>query len=733
MKIIKRNGDVQQFNKDKIVNAIKKAKKEKNSNILDEVIFKIADTIESKVNKLKKEITVEDIQDMVVKSLMVKDKDLAISYQTYRIKRENERELKIQYEIAGLIKADKDLVNENANKDSNTVSVKRDLLAGIGSRNYYLNNIIPKKIRKAYESGYLHLHDLDYLLFKETNCELVNLERMLKGGCKIGNAKMSEPKRIDVAVDHTIQIIASVSSNTYGGCTIPYIDKTLIPYVRKTFIEHMNIGLKYIENAKEYKIDNNLYFETENEWKKLYSHFKKNHLSAYNYAVNMTEESVKQAMQGLEYEINSLSTVNGQTPFTTIGFGTETCWEGKLIQKYILMTRMNGFGALKEVAVFPKLVYTVCEGLNFNPEDPNYDILQLAMKCMSTSIYPDIIFPTKEQVDNGTVVYPMGCRAYLSPWFDENGKEIYAGRFNIGATSINLVRIAIENKGNEKTFYKKLDEILEICKENSVFRANYLKDTTSDEAPILWQSGALAELKPGETIEKLIFGGYCTVSIGYIGLSEVSELLYGENFAHSEEIYKKTYAILQHLADKVAEFKKETNLGFALYATPSESLCYKFCKKDDNDFGHIEGITQKGYYDNSFHVSSAINISPFEKMRLEAPAHKISWGGHISYIESASLKKNNEAIYDILKYAKNIGIHYFGINQPVDSCHECGYKGEFTATENGFTCPKCGNHDGTKMNVIRRVCGYLSEPDARPFNNGKQKEVIARVKHGEEL
>ena len=422
-----------------------------------------------------------------------------------------------------------------------------------------------------------------------------------------------------------------------------------------------------------------------------------------------------------------------QTPFTTIGFGTETSREGKLIQEYILRTRMNGFGAKKEVAVFPKLVFTVCEGLNFNPEDPNYDILKLAMKCMANSIYPDIIFPTKEQVDNGTVVYPMGCRAYLSPWFNEEGKEIYAGRFNIGATSINLVRLAIENKGNEKAFYEKLDEILDICKENSVFRANYLKDTTSDEAPILWQSGALAELKPGETIEKLIFGGYCTVSIGYIGLSEVSELLYGENFAHNKEIYKKTYAILQHLADKVAEFKKETNLGFALYATPSESLCYKFCKRDDKDFGHIEGITQKGYYDNSFHVSSAINISPFEKMRLEAPAHMMSWGGHISYIESASLKKNNDAIYDILKYAKAVGIHYFGINQPVDTCHECGYKGEFTATEDGFTCPKCGNHDGTKMNVIRRVCGYLSEPDARPFNNGKQKEVMARVKHGEEL
>lgn len=406
--IIKRNGSKELFDKNKIINAIRKAKEETNSSMLDDVISNIAETIEIKINKQKHEFTVEEIQDLVVKSLMTKNKDLAIAYQTYRTNRELERNLRMQYEIAGLINADKDIVNENANKDSKTISVKRDLLAGIASRNYYLNNILPKHIKKAYDNGYIHIHDLDYLLFKETNCELINLERMLKSGCKIGNAKMAEPKRIDVAVAHTIQIIASVSSNTFGGCTVPYIDKTLVPYVRKTFIENFNHGLKYIEEQQEYEIDNDLYFAEDYRWENVYEHFKKEHLKAYNFAVNMTKEDVKQAMQGLEYEINSLSTVNGQTPFTTIGFGTETSWEGKLIQEYILRTRLNGFGAKKEVAVFPKLVFAVCEGLNFNPEDPNYDILKLAMKCMANAIYPDIIFPTKEQVDNGTVVYPMG-------------------------------------------------------------------------------------------------------------------------------------------------------------------------------------------------------------------------------------------------------------------------------------------------------------------------------------
>ena len=336
---------------------------------------------------------------------------------------------------------------------------------------------------------------------------------------------------------------------------------------------------------------------------------------------------------------------------------------------------------------------------------------------------------TKEQLEKGTVVYPMGCRAFLSPWFNEKGEEIYSGRFNIGATTINLPRIAIKNRGDEAGFYKELDRVMEMCKENSVFRAHYLEKTQAEMAPILWQSGALAEKQPKETIKDLIWGGYATVSIGYIGLSEVSQLLYGEDFAYNEEIYEKTFNILKYISEKVAQFKVETNLGFALYGTPSESLCDRFARIDREEFGDIEGITDKGYYDNSFHVSSHININPFEKLRLEALGHQYSKGGHISYIETDSLKNNLEAIIEILRYAKEIGIHYMGINQPVDKCHVCGFKGEFLATERGFECPQCGNHENDKMSVIRRVCGYLSQPNARPFNKGKQKEIISRVKH----
>ena len=725
-RVIKRDGTVVEFNKERIENAIKKTFEQSSREPNIKLIEKISTQIEELPDKV---LSVEEIQDIVVKKLMASsEKDIAMSYQSYRtIKTEiREKEKSIYKQIAELVDAsDEKLLAENANKDAKTISVQRDLLAGISSRDYYLNKIVPEHIKVAHIKGEIHLHDLDYLLFRETNCELVDIETMLKGGCNIGNAKMLEPNSVDVAVGHIVQIIASVSSNTFGGCSIPYLDRALVPYIKKTFKKHFLRGVKYIDDLKEEQIEE--LKKEDIEYSNL--ELKNKYPKTYEYSLDMTEESVKQAMQGLEYEINSLSTVNGQTPFTTVGIGTETSWEGKLVQKYVLKTRMAGFGSKKETAIFPKIIYAMCEGLNLNEGDPNWDIAQLAFECMTKSIYPDILFVTPEQVKNETVVYPMGCRAFLSPWKDENGKEKYSGRFNIGATTINLPRIAIKNRGNEEAFYRELDRILEICKDNSVFRAEYLEKTVAEVAPILWMSGALAQKDPKDTIKDLIWGGYATVSIGYIGLSEVSQLIYGKDFSQDEKIYEKTFNILKYISEKVEQFKKETNLGFALYGTPSESLCYRFARIDKQEFGDIEGITDKGYYDNSFHVSSRINISPFEKMRMEALGHKYSSGGHISYIETDSLTKNIDAIPDILRYAKMVGIHYMGINQPVDKCHICGFKGEFTASREGFTCPQCGNHDGSQMSVIRRVCGYLSQPNSRPFNKGKQEEIMSRVKH----
>ena len=547
-RVIKRDGSVVEFDKSRIINAIRKTFEQASREPNMKLIEKIASQVEDLPDKV---LAVEQIQDIVVKKLMgSSEKDIAMSYQSYRtLKAEiREKEKGIYKQIGELVDASNEkLLSENANKDAKTISVQRDLLAGISSRDYYLNKIVPEHIKLAHIKGEIHLHDLDYLLFRETNCELVNIETMLRGGCNIGNAKMLEPNSVDVAVGHIVQIIASVSSNTYGGCSIPYLDRALVRYIKKTFKKHFLRGAKYIDELNEEQIEELKKKDLEYSNEEIKTKYPK----TYRYSVDMTEESVKQAMQGLEYEINSLSTVNGQTPFTTVGIGTETSWEGRLVQKYVLKTRMAGFGAKKETAIFPKIVYAMCESLNLNEGDPNWDISQLAFECMTKSIYPDILFITPEQLKNETVVYPMGCRAFLSPWKDKNGKEKYAGRFNIGATTINLPRIAIKNRGDEEGFYKELDRILEICKDNCLFRAKYLENTVAEMAPILWMSGALAEKNQKDTIKDLIWGGYSTVSIGYIGLSEVSQLLYGKDFSESEEVYEKTFNILKYMADKV--------------------------------------------------------------------------------------------------------------------------------------------------------------------------------------
>lgn len=408
MKIKKRNGLLEEFNENKIINAVGKAFKDFNVDCKD-IIKLISDKV---TTNCYDGISVEEIQDLVVNTLTLSGySSIALAYQKYRTIREEIRnkENTIYKGVEGIYNAtDTDILNENTNKDSKTLSVQRDLLAGVTSKDYYLNKVLPKYIADAHNKGEIHIHDLDYLVGKYTNCEVLNLHRMLKGGCAIGNADMDEPNSIDVAVGHAIQIVASVSSNTYGGCSIPYFDKDLIPYVRKTFIKHYNVGLKYIANSDEtIHIDNSKYFD--NDWKEAYNSLELKNKKVYEYAKDLTHIDVKQAMQGFEYEINSLSTINGQAPFTTIGIGTETSWEGRMIQAEIFKQRMGGFGKNKnKVVVFPKIVFAVCDEINLNDDSPNHDIMMLGAECMTKSIYPDIMFVTKEEVDREEVVYPMG-------------------------------------------------------------------------------------------------------------------------------------------------------------------------------------------------------------------------------------------------------------------------------------------------------------------------------------
>ncbi|MGL5716523.1 MAG: anaerobic ribonucleoside-triphosphate reductase [Cetobacterium sp.] len=414
--VIKRNNDVIPFDGGKIYSAITKASKECGRYLAEEQMNDIIISI-SKFSEGN--LTVEEIQDEVVDRLMKVDTIIAKTYQGYRAVRHEKRKQgeQILREIDGMVEKTSEKLSENANKDGRTISVQRDILAGISSKEYYLNYILPKRIANAHKNFDIHVHDLDYLLFRETNCELVNLEKMLRGGCKIGNACMDEPKSIEVAVGHTVQIVASVSSNTFGGCTIPYLDRTLVPYVRKTFVKNWNVGLKWLTTDEEcekdedleegFKPNNDIYFQE--DWTEIYKTLKEKHKKAYKYAKALTLEAVRQSMQGLEYEINSLSTVNGQTPFTTIGIGTETSWEGKVIQKAIFSNRASGFGKNKDkTAIFPKIAYAACIGHNLKPEDKNWDVTQLAFHCMGKAIYPDILFVTLEQIANGTVVYPMG-------------------------------------------------------------------------------------------------------------------------------------------------------------------------------------------------------------------------------------------------------------------------------------------------------------------------------------
>ena len=413
MYIEKRNGDFAPFDGNKISKAINKALNEvENHKVKEEEVDNIIKTV---ADSNEEHLTVEQIQDVVVDMLMPIDPNVAKAYHGYRAVRHESRKRgeSIIKEVNGIISGDSEKLSENANKDSRTISVQRDILAGISSKEIYLNNILPKTISNAHKENRIHIHDLDYLLFRETNCELVHLERMLKGGCKIGNADMDEPKSVEVAVGHTVQIVAAVSSNTYGGCTIPYLDRALTPYIRKTFVKHWNTGAIWLSEEDEdyteleFNPSSDKYFEK--DWETIYDSLKEKNKKVYRYARDLTKEAVKQALQGLEYEINSLSTVNGQTPFTTIGIGTETSWEGKMVQKFVLRNRAAGFGkGKKRTAIFPKISFATCPGHNMNPGDINYDVYKEVLKCMSKAIYPDILFVTKEQIENGTVVYGMG-------------------------------------------------------------------------------------------------------------------------------------------------------------------------------------------------------------------------------------------------------------------------------------------------------------------------------------
>lgn len=701
--VIKRDGSKAPFNRDRIQAAVESAAEHADQEIAIYAL-NVALAVELKLRDYD-EVHITEIQTLVENELMQGPyKALARSYIEYRHDRDvaREKQSKLTKEIEGLIQeSNADLLNENANKDGKVIPTQRDLLAGIVAKHYAKTRILPRDVVQAHESGDIHYHDLDYApFFPMFNCMLIDLKGMLTHGFKMGNAEIDTPKSISTATAVTAQIIAQVASHIYGGTTINRIDEVLAPYVTASYEKHLEI-------AREWDIH-----------------------SPEAFAKARTEKECYDAFQSLEYEVNTLHTANGQTPFVTFGFGLGTSWESRLIQQSILKNRIAGLGKNRKTAVFPKLVFAIKDGLNHKAEDPNYDIKQLALECASKRMYPDILNYDKVVEVTGSFKTPMGCRSFLNP-YEENGELIHEGRNNLGVVSLNLPRIALQARGDINKFYALLDDKLKLARRALDTRINRLENVKARVAPILYMEGACGvRLKANDSIADIFKHDRASISLGYIGVHETIMALFGQQKHVYDDVQLREEAvkIIQHLRNAVEQWKKETGYAFSLYGTPSENLCSRFCRIDAKQFGVVEGVTDKGYYTNSFHLDVQKKVNPYDKIDFEMPYPEISSGGFICYGEFPNMQRNVEALENVWDYSYH-RVPYYGTNTPIDECYECGFTGEFDCTSKGFVCPRCGNHEPTKVSVTRRVCGYLGSPDARPFNVGKQEEVKRRVKH----
>lgn len=701
--VIKRDGSRCAFELQRIINAVKKAASA--VNIQDEIYcHQIGQQVCHHIfTHHQQEIDIHQIQQIVEDYLMSGQyPEVARAYIEYRHDRDLAREKRSQLtqEIEGLIEQNNvELLNENANKDAKVIPTQRDLLAGIVAKHYAKRYILPRDVVEAHEKGEIHYHDLDYApFFPMFNCMLVDLNGMLTQGFKMGNAEIEPPKSIGTATAVTAQIIAQVASHIYGGTTINRIDEVLAPYVQLSYEKLLKIAEQW--NISDPKA----------------------------YADTLIEKECFDAFQSLEYEVNTLHTANGQTPFVTFGFGLGTSWQARLIQQSILKNRIRGLGKNHKTPVFPKLVFTIKKGVNQSQIDPNYDIKQLALECASKRMYPDILNYEQVVKVTGSFKAPMGCRSFLGA-YEEQGEQIHDGRNNLGVISLNLPRIALEAQGSAVRFYEILDQRLVIAKKALMTRIARLENTKARVAPILYMEGACGiRLKADDNVAQLFKQGRASISLGYIGIHETINALFGQHIYDNEQLRQKGIEIVRYLSQATQQWKQETGYAFSLYSTPSENLCDRFCRLDTKKFGVIEGVTDKGYYTNSFHLDVEKKVNPYDKLDFEMPYPELASGGFICYGEYPNIQHNLKALEDVWDYSYDL-VPYYGTNTPIDECYECGFSGEFECTSKGFTCPKCGNHDSEKVSVTRRVCGYLGSPDARPFNAGKQEEVKRRVKH----
>ncbi len=707
MKVVKRDGRVVDFDRSKISNAIGKANAEVSpkERANKEDINGIIAHIESLD---KKRMLVEDVQDIIEEKLMEIGKyELAKKYIVYRYSRALVRKSNTTDEsILKLIKNEnKELAEENSNKNTMLASTQRDYIAGEVSRDLTKRLLLPEKISNADKEGILHFHDADYFIQPIFNCCLINIGDMLDNGTVMNGKMIESPKSFQVACTVTTQIIAAVASNQYGGQSVDLIH--LGKYLRKSYDKFKT------RLVKEYKgkIADDIIEELVDE---------------------RLRSELKAGVQTIQYQINTLMTTNGQSPFVTLFLHLDKndpyIKENAMIIEEVIRQRYEGIKNEAGVYVtpaFPKLIYVLDEFNNLTGGKYDY-LTELAVKCSSKRMYPDYISAKKMRENyEGNVFSPMGCRSFLSPWKDENGNYKFEGRFNQGVVSINLPQVAIIADGDEDKFWKLLDERLELCKEALMCRHNSLLGVKSDTSPIHWQYGAIARLKKDEKIDKLLMDGYSTLSLGYIGVYEMTKVMLGVSHTDPKG-HEFALKVMRHLRETTDRWKKETHLGFALYGTPAESLCYKFARIDKEKFGTIPDITDKGYYTNSYHVDVREKIDAFEKLTFESEFQKISSGGAISYIEIPNMQNNLEALRSVVKYIYD-NIQYAEFNTKSDYCHVCGFDGEIKINaDNEWECPNCGNKDHSKMTVVRRTCGYLGE---NFWNTGKTKEIKQRVLH----
>lgn len=708
MKVIKRDGRHVDFDEQKINEALIKAEKKIHGSLSPltyEKIQMIADLVVQEIkSRFAENVKIYEIQNIVEHILLEKNEyELAEEYINYRTKRDFARSkaTDINFSIEKLINKDQTVVNENANKDSNVFNTQRDLTAGIVGKSIGLK-MLPPHIANAHQKGDIHYHDLDYHPYTPmTNCCLIDFKGMLNNGFKIGNAEVESPKSIQTTTAQISQIIANVASSQYGGCSADRTDELLAPFAELNYKKHLKDAEEWIDSPERQK----------------------------EYAKAKTKKDIFDAMQSLEYEINTLFTSNGQTPFTSLGFGLGENWFEREIQKAILQIRINGLGSEKRTAIFPKLIFTLKKGVNLNPEDPNYDIKQLALECATKRMYPDILNYDKIVELTGSFKVPMGCRSFLQGWKDENGQEVNVGRMNLGVVTLNLPRIAIESKGDQNKFWQLLSDRLEIMKDALLYRVERCKEAIPANAPILYMYGAFGKrLSRTDSVNELFKNRRATVSLGYIGLYEVASAFFGGEWETNPEAKAFTLDIVKELKANADAWGDEYGYHFSVYSTPSESLTDRFCRLDTEKFGIIENITDKEYYTNSFHYDVRKNPTPFEKLEFEKDYPKYCSGGFIHYCEYPMLQQNPKALEAVWDFAYD-KIGYLGTNTPIDHCYQCGFEGDFKPTERGFECPECGNHDPKTCDVVKRTCGYLGNPQARPMVHGRHKEISSRVKH----